>query len=45
MIPDWRKEHLLDNWMNETNEEETQEWRNELTPEEEKLVEEWDNKF
>lgn len=29
-----RREHLLDNWNNETNEAWTQEWRDGLTPEE-----------
>jgi len=32
-------------WENETNEEETQEWRDELDSEEQELVDKWDNGF
>lgn len=39
-----RKEQLLDLWIDETNEEWTQEWREELTPEEAALVKKWDEK-
>ena len=39
------KEELLSLWWEETNEKWTQEWREELTPEEQELVESWDNGF
>jgi len=32
-------------WENETNDEETQEWRDELNSEEQELVDKWDNGF
>jgi len=32
-------------WENETNDEETQEWRDELNSEEQELVAKWDNGF
>ena len=44
-ITDERKEALLDCWDNETNEAETQEWRDNLTEEEAKLVAEWDMQY
>lgn len=37
-----RKEELAQLWGDETNEEWTQEWRDELTPEEQALVAKWD---
>lgn len=40
-----RYQDLIWLWENETSSEETQEWREELTPEEEALVENWDNGF
>lgn len=40
-----RKEELLSLWLNETNEEWTQEWRNELTADEQAVVENWDYGF
>lgn len=40
-----RKEELLSLWWEETNEEWTQDWRDELTPEEQGLVESWDSGF
>ena len=40
-----RIEMLRANWHNETNEPETQEWRNELTSEEAALVDKWDEDF
>lgn len=42
MISPSRYEELNDNFWAETNEEWTQEWRNELTPEEAALVRSWD---
>ena len=38
-----RETELYELWLSETNEEWTQEWRNELTSAEKKLVENWDN--
>lgn len=40
-----RYEQLCWLWENETNDEETQEWRNELTAEEQALVDQWDYEF
>lgn len=40
-----RKEELLSLWFEETNEEWTQEWRNELTADEQAIVESWDYGF
>ncbi len=38
-------EELMWLWENETNDEETQEWRDELNREEQELVNQWDNRF
>lgn len=38
-------ESLMDLWEHETEDEETWEWRDELTPEEAKLVEGWDKSW
>ena len=40
-----RKEELLSLWWKETNEDETQEWRDELTADEQAMVENWDYGF
>ncbi len=40
-----RYEELMWLWENETNEEETQEWRDELSNEEQELIDRWDNGF
>ena len=40
-----RREELLYLWEHETNEDWTQEWRDELTPEEAALVDSWDSDF
>lgn len=40
-----RKEELLSLWWKETNEDETQEWRDELTADEQAVVENWDYDF
>lgn len=40
-----RREHLLDNWNNETNEPESQEWRDDLTPEELEYVGQLDDQY
>lgn len=40
-----RYEQLCWLWENETNDEETQEWRDELTAEEQALVDQWDYGF
>lgn len=45
MITENRYLHLIWLWENETNDEETQEWRNELTDEEQALVDRWDNGY
>lgn len=41
----YTKEELYDNWSNETNDSATQEWRDDLTPEEEALVRQWDARY
>lgn len=43
MITEERREELTQLWSEETNDPETEEWRNELTPEEEELVKGWDD--
>lgn len=40
-----RREDLLHLWWEETSEDWTQEWRDELTPEEAALVDSWDSGF
>ena len=45
MITQERYEELESYWNDETNDEDTQEWRYELTQEEEELVDEWDYNF
>jgi len=45
MLTKERYETLAWLWENETNDEETQEWRDELDSEEQKLVDRWDNGF
>lgn len=40
-----RIESLYSLWLNETNEDWTQEWREELTQEELGLVEQWDSDY
>ncbi len=45
MLTKERYETLMWLWENETSEEETQEWRDELNEEEEKLVDSWEYKF
>lgn len=45
MISKERIEELESYFWDETNDEETQEWRNDLNDEEEKLVSEWDEKY
>lgn len=40
-----RVKELLDLYWNETNDEETQEWREDLTPTEKKLVRTWDKDY
>ena len=40
-----RREDLRHLWWEETNEDWTQEWRDELTPEEAALVDGWDSDF
>ncbi len=43
IISEERETELYEFWSSETNEEWTQEWRDELTSAEKKLVENWDN--
>lgn len=45
MVSEARKDEMLENWWAETDEEWTEEWRDELTPEETALVEQWDNQY
>ena len=45
MLTETRYQHLMWLWENETNDEETQEWRDELDQEEQELVDRWDNGF
>lgn len=45
MISQERKEYLLDLWFEETNEDWTQAWRNELNQEECALVNLWDRRY
>lgn len=45
MITEERREYLLWAWSEETNDPETEEWREELTPEEEELVKGWDKGY
>ena len=45
MVSEERKEELYDYHCSETNESETQNWRNDLTDEEELLVKEWDTAY
>lgn len=40
-----RREHLLDNWNHETDDPETREWREELTPEELDFVAQEDDRY
>jgi asparagine N-glycosylation enzyme membrane subunit Stt3 len=41
-ITEERLAELADNWNEETNDPETQEWRDGLTPEEAKIIDDWD---
>lgn len=45
MLTETRYQYLMWLWENETNDEETQEWRDELDQEEQELVDRWDNGF
>ena len=45
MIDKERQEELYNNWLNETQDEEGQDWRQELTQEEKEMVLQWDKKF
>lgn len=44
-MDEFRREQLLDNWNQETNEPESQEWRDELTPEELEYVGQLDDQY
>ena len=44
MIDKERQEELYNNWLNETQDEEGQDWRQELTQEEKEMVLQWDEK-
>lgn len=45
MVSKERQEELYNNWLNETQDEEAQDWRQELTQEEKDLLTQWDEKF
>lgn len=45
MEKDIRTQEFYDNWSHETNDPETQEWRDDLTPEELEQVERWDEGY
>ena len=45
IMTEQRREELLHLWWEETNEDWTQEWRDELTPEEQALIDSWDSSF
>lgn len=44
-IPTERQEELYSLWGSETNAPETEEWRDELTLEEQEMVAQWDEQF
>lgn len=44
-MDEFRREQLLDNWNQEANEPESQEWREELTPEELEYVGQLDDQY
>ncbi len=41
-ISEARMKELADNWNEETSDPETQEWRDDLTPAETKIIDDWD---
>ena len=45
MLSKERQEELYNNWLNETQDEEGQDWRQDLTQEEKDLLTQWDEKF
>lgn len=45
MISEDRKNEIYDSWLAETNDPETEEWRDDLTAEEAALVDGWDEGF
>jgi hypothetical protein len=45
MITKQREDDMYSNWCEETNESWTQEWRDELTEDEQKLVDSWDRRY
>ncbi len=45
MISEERKAELQELWWDETNEDWTQEWRDELTKEEQALINQWDEQY
>lgn len=45
MLTETRYQYLMWLWENETNDEESQEWRGELNADEQALVERWDYGF
>ena len=45
MVSKERQEELYNNWLNETQDDEAQDWRQELTQEEKYLLTQWDEKF
>lgn len=45
MIDKERQEELYNNWLDETQDDEGEDWRQELTEEERELISQWDEKF
>lgn len=44
-ISEARIKELTDNWNAETNDPETEEWRDDLTPQEAEIIADWDNGY
>lgn len=44
-ITEKRLKDMADDWNYETSDPETQEWRDDLTPEEARIVRDWDNGY
>ena len=45
MVSKERQKELYNNWLNETQDDDGQDWRQELTQEEKDLLTQWDEKF
>ncbi len=44
-ISEARMKELADDWNEETNDPETEEWRDDLTPQEAKIIDDWDGGY